>query len=377
MLSSPLRMTPGVLPSDGGTGLHLGPGDLGALARRHRAFGDEVEDSALAGLGVAGVPVLDRAVLDGGVVAHGDKLDYRGVELVLVAHGCGAALEVADVGALLGDDKGPLELAGVLGVDAEVGGELHRAADALGHVHERAVGEDRAVEGGVVVVAIGDDRAEVLLDEFGVLLDRLLDAHEEDAKFGELFLERGDDGDRVDDRIYRNAAQVHGVGEGVGGTCGVALDVQEDLLLLDRDAELLEGAQNLGIGVLQGVQQGFLLGRGVVADRLEVDGLVVHVGPRRLLHGEEVAVRLQAPVEQPLGLVLLGGDGADRVLVEADGKGCRLRFRRTSRVRTLGWRIARAARCSCLLLAHSCLASDRAHPGSTRIARPTLLRILA
>src|SRR5690554_8235127 len=39
----------------------------------------------------------------------------------------GAALEIRDLGALLADDQGALELAGVGGVDAEVGGELHGA----------------------------------------------------------------------------------------------------------------------------------------------------------------------------------------------------------------------------------------------------------
>ena len=82
-----------------------------------------------------------------------DQLDHRGVQLVLVAHRGGAALEVAHVGALLGDDQRALELAGVRGVDAEVGGQLHRAAHALGDVAERAVGEDRRVERGEEVVA--------------------------------------------------------------------------------------------------------------------------------------------------------------------------------------------------------------------------------
>ena len=59
------------------------------------ALGHEVVDAALAVL-VAGVPVLDRRVLDLGVV-EGDELDDRRVELVLVAHRRGAALEVADV----------------------------------------------------------------------------------------------------------------------------------------------------------------------------------------------------------------------------------------------------------------------------------------
>ena len=96
------------------------------------ALGDEVVDAALAFL-VAGVPVLDRRVLDRRVVVR-DELDDRGVQLVLVAHRRGAAFEVADVRAFVGDDQRALELPGVLGVDAEVGRQLHRAAHALGDV---------------------------------------------------------------------------------------------------------------------------------------------------------------------------------------------------------------------------------------------------
>ena len=68
--------------------------DSGAAAGA--ALGDEVVDAALAVL-VARVPVLDGRVLDLGVF-QGDELDHGRVELVLVAHRGGAALEVADVG---------------------------------------------------------------------------------------------------------------------------------------------------------------------------------------------------------------------------------------------------------------------------------------
>ena len=96
-----------------------------------------------------------------------EDLDHRGVQLVLVAHRRGAAFEVADVAALVGDDQGALELAGVLGIDAEIGRQLHRAADALGHVDEGAVGKDRAVEAGEIIVALRNDRAEIFLTSSG------------------------------------------------------------------------------------------------------------------------------------------------------------------------------------------------------------------
>ena len=145
----PLQDAARVLPGDGRAGLHLRPRDL-RVGRRLPALGDEVVDAALAVL-VAGVPVLDRRVLDGRVV-EGHQLDHRGVELVLVAHRRRAALQVAHRRALVGHQQRPLELPGLRRVDAEVGGQLHGALHALRDVGERAVGEDRRVERGVEVV---------------------------------------------------------------------------------------------------------------------------------------------------------------------------------------------------------------------------------
>ena len=101
-----------VLPGDRRAGLDLRPGDLRVRAAARAALGHEVVDAALAVL-VAGIPVLDRRVLDRRVVER-DELDDGGVQLVLVAHRRRAALEVAHVRALVGDDQRPLELAGVL-----------------------------------------------------------------------------------------------------------------------------------------------------------------------------------------------------------------------------------------------------------------------
>ena len=82
------------------------------------ALGDEVEHAA-APLLVAGVPVLHGGVLHlGAVLDH--NLHDGGVELVLVAHGGVAALEVGDVRVVVGHDERALKLAGVACVDAEV-----------------------------------------------------------------------------------------------------------------------------------------------------------------------------------------------------------------------------------------------------------------
>ena len=123
-------------------------------------------------VGVAGIPVLHRRVLDVGII-ESDQLDDRRVQLILVAHGRGAALEIADMAARVRNDERPLELPGLRGVDAEVGGQLHRATHALGHVDERAVREHRRVEGREEVVRLRHDGAEVLLDQLRMLLHGL------------------------------------------------------------------------------------------------------------------------------------------------------------------------------------------------------------
>ena len=78
----------------------------------------------------------------------GHQFDHGGMQLVLVADRGRAAFQIADVGPFLGDDQRPLELARFLGVDAEIGGQLHRAPHALGDVGEGAVAEHGRVEGG-------------------------------------------------------------------------------------------------------------------------------------------------------------------------------------------------------------------------------------
>src|SRR3712207_9154455 len=63
-------------------------------------------------------PVLDGRVPDAGVRLR-DELDDRRVQRVRGVRGRRAALDVVDVGALVGDDERPLELAHVLRVDAD------------------------------------------------------------------------------------------------------------------------------------------------------------------------------------------------------------------------------------------------------------------
>ncbi len=194
-----------VLLGHGRTGLQLRPADLRVVALTEAPLRDEVVHAALT-LSVARVPVLDRGVLDLGVLV-GDELDDRGVELVLLAHRGRAALQIAHVRAGLGDNERALELAGAGLVDAEVGGQLHRAGHALRNVHERSVAEDRRVDRGVQVVGVRNDRAHVLPHDLGVLLGRLAEGLKDNALLLQLVLEGGGHGDAVHHGVDGHAGE--------------------------------------------------------------------------------------------------------------------------------------------------------------------------
>src|SRR4029077_12387580 len=114
-----------VFPGDRVAGLDVGPRDLGWRPAAGAALGDKVVDAAAA-LGIARIPVLHGRIFDLRVFV-GDQLDNGGVQLVLVSLRRGAALEIADVAASIGDQQSALELAALSGIDAEIGAQLHRA----------------------------------------------------------------------------------------------------------------------------------------------------------------------------------------------------------------------------------------------------------
>ena len=192
-----------ILPGDRGAGLDLRPGDLRMMAAAVAALGHEVIDAALA-LGVSRIPVLHGRIFDLGIV-QSDEFDDGCVQLIFVARRRGAAFEVGDVRSLIRDDQRTLELACLLFVDAEVGGQLHRAAHAFGHVDERAVREHRRVQRRIEVVRLRHDRAQVLLHKLGMLAHRFRDRAEDDAGFRQLFLERRDDRHTVEHGIDGDA----------------------------------------------------------------------------------------------------------------------------------------------------------------------------
>jgi len=198
------------------------------------------------------------------------------------------------LGALVGDDQRPLELPGVLGVDAEVRLERHLHLDAGRHVDERAPRPHARVEGGELVVAGWDHRAEVLLDDVGVLTQRRVHVAEQDP----LLLE-------VDP-----VAVVDDLGVVLRGDAG------EVLALGLGDAQLLVGLAHLlgQVVPLVGLRGGRLQ---VVVDVLEVDVGHVDGEPRRhrlALEGLEAAL---AEPGHPPRLALPPRDLVDDAVVEA------------------------------------------------------------
>src|SRR5207253_3038886 len=132
-----------IFPGDRRAGLDLRPRDLGARAAAGTALGDEIVDAAAA-FGIARIPVLHGRIFDLGVIV-GDQLDDGGVQLVLVALRRGAAFEIADIAAGIGDQQSALELPAFGGVDPEIGAQLNRTAHALRDVGEGAVAEYRRI----------------------------------------------------------------------------------------------------------------------------------------------------------------------------------------------------------------------------------------
>ena len=193
-----------VFPGDRRAGLDLRPRDLRPRAAAGAALGDEIVDAALA-LGVAGIPVLHGRILDLRVLVR-DQLDHRGVQLVLVALRRGAAFEIADIGALVGDQQGALELAAVARVDAEIGRQLHRAAHARRDVGERAVAEHGRIQRREEIVVL---RHHACRDTSAPAPGCSRTASPNEQKmmpsFGELSLEGGRDRDAVEHRVDRDA----------------------------------------------------------------------------------------------------------------------------------------------------------------------------
>ena len=182
------------------------------------ALGDKIIDSTSTLL-IARVPVLDGRVLHLGILLYYD-LHNGGVQLILVTTWCGTTLQITYVCALVGFEQRALKLTRALGIDAEVGRELHRATHTLGYVAERAIREDGGVECGVEVIGMGNNRTQIFLNQIGILADSLRDRAEDNTLLGQCLTECGLDRHRIHNGIDSNASQRH--------------------LLLQRNTQLIE-----------------------------------------------------------------------------------------------------------------------------------------
>ena len=253
------------------------------IAVGHRPLGDQVVD-------VIG-PVLDGGVTDARA-ALGDHLDHGRVQAFGAVHGGRAAFDVMHLGALVDDDQRPLELAHVGRIDAEIGLQGELDLHPLRYVDERAARPDRRIERGELVVGRGDDRAEILAQQVGMLAEGRVGVGEDHALPRHLFPQRTVD----------HLALVLGLHAG------------EELLLGLGNAQPIEGVLDLrrhfvprlhlAVGRLQ-----------VIVDVLELDGDIAAPAGHRL--GIENLQALQAKVPHPGGLVLHFRDFGDDLPVQA------------------------------------------------------------
>ena len=131
-----------------------------------------------------------------------------------------------------------------------------------------------------------------------MVLHRVRERAEDHAHVGQLLAKGGAHRHRVEHRIHRHAGQARA--------------------FVQRHAQLFVGLEQFRIDLVQAL--GLVLhrlGRRVVRQRLQVDRRDLQVRPVRQLHGLPALERRQAPVQQKLGLVLLAGDGADGVFIQA------------------------------------------------------------
>ena len=130
-----------------------------------------------------------------------------------------------------------------------------------------------------------------------MLLHGLAHAAKNDAELREFVLEGRGHTDAVHHKVHRHPA--------------------EALLLLERNAQLLHRLAQFRIHLIHRGKFLLLLGGRVVTNRLEIWLLVLEVRPLGLHHRLPRVERFQAPLEEPLGLILLRADQPNDVFVKS------------------------------------------------------------
>ena len=282
----------------------LRPAHLAVPALTQSALGHEVIYATFA-FGVARVPVLHGRIFDFGIVQR-NEFDNSGVQLVFVAHWRGAAFEIGHITALVGDNQRTFKLAGILGIDAEIGGELHRASHAFRDINKCPVGEDRAVQRCKIIVMHRHNLAEPFLHQLRIFLNRLRYAAENHASTFKFCAKGGGDRNTVEHGVHSHAAR--------------ALDASQHFLLCNRDAQLLINTQNFGVYLVQRAKLWLGLRLGVIISVLIIDWRHVELCPIRRRHRFPRCKRLQPPFEHPFRLIFLGGNEANGIFGQPLGR---------------------------------------------------------
>src|SRR3546814_3248426 len=71
---------------------------------------------------------------------------------MLCPHGSGASFQIADVSAFFGYDQRAFELPGIGGIDPEISGKFHRAANAFGYIDERTIGKNGRIQSSKILI---------------------------------------------------------------------------------------------------------------------------------------------------------------------------------------------------------------------------------
>ena len=293
-----------IFPGHGRPRLDLRPADLRPVAPAVAALGHEIVDAALAVL-VARPPVLHGGILDLGIFQR-DQFHNSRVQLILVAHRRRTTFQIGHIRAFISNDERALELAGILGIHAEIGRQFHRAAHALGHIDKGPVREDGAVQRRKEIVRLRHHRAEIFFHQVRIFMHGFRDRHEDHAGLFQLLAERGGDGHGVENGIDGHARRL--ARRLARRRCGFGrtFDAQQDFRLAQRDTQLFVGFEDFLRDVVNRLILRAGLGRGIVIIVLVVDGRIIDHRPGRLFHGQPAAIGRQAPFEQPFRLFLLG-----------------------------------------------------------------------
>ena len=153
------------------------------------------------------------------------------MQLVLITHRGRTAFEIGDVGIVVGNDEGALELSCVAGIDTEVGTEFHGTAHALWDIDEGTVAEYGRVEGCKEIITIRDHTTKVFAHQIGMLLDGIADGTEDYPFLTQFLLEGGLHADGVHDGIDSRVTA-------------------EGQTLLQRDTQLVEGLFQFWVDLL-------------------------------------------------------------------------------------------------------------------------------